>query len=304
MNKLPSVAIIIVNWNGRDYTHECLQSLRQLAYPNFKIILVDNGSTDGSVSFFRERHQEVEIIAHERNLGFTGGNNAGIRKALKDGYDYVLLLNNDTLITEEDVLSKMITSCEADSKIGMACPTIYYDKPSEKIWYAGATLSLWSGWKHHYTKPETDNVQSVGYTTGCCLLAKAKMIKDIGVLNEAYFLSVEDVEWSARAHKNGWETVYIPGVSIVHKDSISSRSKGEGVFSPTRIFYECRNSLWFIREYANPFQKTVIWPVRFFLYYLYKAFAYILLGRWEKLKAITRGIKEGMLTKNIHFKNS
>jgi len=134
-------------------------------------------------------------------------------------------------------------------------------------------------------------------------LAKKETIHDIGLLNNAYFLSVEDVEWSMRAQKKGWETVYVPRASIIHKDSLTSRSKTKGTYSATRIFYECRNRIWFVREYANVAQKIMVWPGLFLLRYFYKALAYLVLGRWEKLGAISRAMLDGFFTKSSRFKS-
>lgn len=292
----PKVSIIIVNWNGLSVTDECLQSLEKLDYPNFNITLVDNGSSDGSVAFFKKHHPKADVIALKTNTGFTGGNNTGIRKALKEKADYVLLLNNDTIVSEPAFLSKMIEACEANSRIGMACPTIFYDSPADKVWYAGAWLSLWKGWGHYYQVPKHDKIITTGYATGCCLLVQTQTIRDIGLLNDAYFLSVEDVEWSMRAKQNGWETVYIPGVSIIHKDSVSSRSDNKGKFSSTRVYCGFRNSIWFVREYATMFQKVSVWSFRFGFRYLYKITAYLFLGRWQKAQAITRGLKDGLFS--------
>lgn len=303
MSTNPSVAIIIVNWNGREITDECLCSLQDLEYPDYHIMLVDNGSTDGSADFFEKEYPTVQVLALDSNTGFTGGNNAGIQKALDEGFDYVLLLNNDTIVEDRNFLSEMITECEHNAEIGMACPTIFYDDPPGRVWYSGAWLSLWRGWGHYHQLPDTDKPTETGYTTGCCLLVKAETIRAIGLLNGAYFLTVEDVEWSARAHKHGWKTVYIPGAAINHKDSVSSRSQGEGTYSPLRIYYNSRNSIWFIREYATPFQKNVVWPLRLGLHFLYQASAYALLGRWHKLGAIYRGYKDGVSTPERIFKN-
>lgn len=303
MSSVPSVAIIIVNWNGLSVTDDCLRSLENLSYPNFKIILVDNGSTDGSVSYFQQQYPEVEMICLKTNTGFTGGNNAGMQKALNDEFDYILLLNNDTIVEDRNFMSEMITECENNSEIGMACPTIYYDEPENKVWYAGGWLSLWRGWGHYHQIPSDKEPTETGYTTGCCLLVKADAINDIGLLKEAYFLSVEDVEWSMRARKNGWKTVYLPGTSIIHKDSLSSRSKGKGTYSPTRVYYSFRNSIWFVREYATVFQKVLVWPFRISFRYFYRAFAYIVLGRWDKLRAISQGLKDGILSSESTFKD-
>lgn len=301
---MPSVAIIIVNWNGLELTEACLASLKKLDYQNFKVVLVDNNSDDGSVSCFKNKYENIHIIALDQNTGFTGGNNAGITWALKNEFDYVLLLNNDTVISDSNFLTTMISALESEEQAGMACPAIYdYNDPDE-VWYAGGKCSLWSSWAHNHSLPASQKPQNTGYATGCCLLAKSEMVQEIGLLNSAYFLSVEDVEWSVRAGKAGWGILFVPQASIFHKGSMSSRSDGKGMFSPARIYYEWRNSIWFIREYGNSVQKYVIWPLQFGTSFLYKTAAYLLLRRWKKLKAMKNGIKKGIFTRNDEFKNS
>lgn len=303
MKKVPSVAIIIVNWNGLGETTACLESLKELQYENYQIILVDNGSTDGSVNHFKQTFPSVTLISLPKNTGFTGGNNAGIRFAMKQDFEYVLLLNNDTVMTDPAFLFKMVNILENDDKTGMVGPTIYYHQSTKRIWYAGGKLSLWKGWSHFHSMPKSSSPLNTGYITGCCLLAKKKMIDKIGPLNKAYFLSVEDVEWSLRAKRKGWDLKHIPSAKIDHKDSLSSRSIEKGTYSPTRIYYEWRNSIWFIREYANILQKTVNWPILYGFTYLYNAGAYVILGRWKKLNAMTVGIKDGITAEERKFKN-
>src|SRR5699024_4853361 len=123
------------NWNGREVTDACLESLKHLRYGNYKIILVDNGSSDDSVSFFKEKYPLIQLIDLSQNTGFTGGNNAGIEWAMEQDFEYVLLLNNDTISSDPLFLAKMIEMMEKDEKNGMGCPTIYYHN-SDKVWYA------------------------------------------------------------------------------------------------------------------------------------------------------------------------
>ncbi len=304
MKQSPSVAIIIVNWNGREVTAACLESLKGLRYENYKIILVDNNSSDGSVSFFEKNYSDIELIALSENTGFTGGYNRGMRYALSNNFDYFLLLNNDTVITDFNFVSSMVKVLEHTDNAGMACPTIYYHQNPKEFWYAGAKLSLWRGWTHFHSPLKNSLPKKTGYATGCCLLVKKQTVNEIGLLNSSYFLSVEDVEWSQRAKNNGWNLLYIPGAAIYHKDGISSRAEGKGVYSPARIYYEWRNSIWFIREYANVIQKIAVWPIAYSAVYLFKAAAYLLLGRRKKLKAMTRGIKDGLLASSKKFKNN
>lgn len=303
MTKTLSVAIIIVNWNGLEVTDACLESLKQMQYQNYKIVLVDNGSLDGSVSFFAEKYSQIKLIALPENTGFTGGNNTGMKWALEQGFEYVLLLNNDTIASDPHFISTMVEVMEKDDRNGMACPTIYYHN-SNRIWYAGGKLSLWTGWKHYYKIPNsTQDFFETGYNTGCCLLAKSKMIHKIGLLNTAYFLSVEDVEWSMRAKQDDWNLLYIPGATVQHKDSMSSKSTGKGKYSPTRIYYDWRNSIWFIREYANAVQKYMLYPIHYGGTIIFKVAAYILLRRWVKLKAILKAVRDGCFDDSKIFKN-
>lgn len=299
----PSVAIIIVNWNGLKLTDACLESLKNINYPYYKIVLVDNASTDGSSSYFKAHYNDVKLITLSKNTGFTGGNNTGMQWALEQGFDYIMLLNNDTVVNDTSFLTKMVEVMKQNENIAIACPTIFYYN-SGKIWYAGGKLSLWSGWKHYHAIPDSSKKKyKTGYVTGCCLLAKSDMIREIGFLNNAYFLSVEDVEWSLRAKNNGWELAYIPDSILLHKDSMSSKSAEKGKYSPTRIYFEWRNSIWFIREYGNPFQKGIVWPLYFGGIILFKMAAYMLLGRSKKLKAIAKAVKDGLTADARQFKN-
>src|SRR5689334_14605179 len=141
----PSIAIIVLNWNGRDLTLDCLRSLEGVTTPNLCTILVDNASSDGSVEAVRRRyHDRVTIIQNADNLGFAAGNNVGIKKALDDGADYILLLNNDTVVAE-DFVDHLVKPMLATPEIGITAPKIYYAEPEKQIWFAGGEISLWRG---------------------------------------------------------------------------------------------------------------------------------------------------------------
>src|SRR5436190_7401977 len=133
----PSVAVIVLNWNGRDDTLACLESLAGLNYDNFQVMVVDNGSTDGSVGAIRPRFPGVEIIETGRNLGFAEGNNVGIRLALDRGMDYVFLLNNDTVV-DPSLLSELVAAAERCPEGGIFGAQILYHSDPLKIWFAGA----------------------------------------------------------------------------------------------------------------------------------------------------------------------
>src|SRR6185436_11716808 len=132
-----SIAIIVLNWNGRDLTLDCLRSLAAVTTPHVRIIVVDNASTDGSSDAVRQRYgSRVTLVENAQNLGFAAGNNAGIRRALDDGADYILLLNNDTVVAE-DFVDRLLEPMVGTPAIGITAPKIYYAEPEKQIWFAG-----------------------------------------------------------------------------------------------------------------------------------------------------------------------
>ena len=140
----PRVAVIVLNWNGREDTLECLRSIRSIAYSNFGVIVVDNGSTDGSVAAIRASQPSVEVIDTGENLGFAGGNNVGIRRALELGADYVLLLNNDTVV-DPGLLRAFVAAAALHPEAGAFGAKIYFHSEPTRIWYAGARWEAGAG---------------------------------------------------------------------------------------------------------------------------------------------------------------
>lgn len=294
----PDVYIIIINWNGIEDTAECVASLAQQTYPSFRIVIVDNAS-DNTREVERLKAiatDNTHIIASPMNLGFTGGNNLGIQYAIEHGANYVLLLNNDTVVSDPALLAGLVAAAELDPAIGLLSPSIAYYKPEPRLWYAGAALSLWSGWRHRNQLPAALRPVDTGYTSGCCVLARVEMISAIGKLDERYFLSVEDVEWALRARRANWRVVYVPQLSIRHKASASTRDHHTGgTYSPIRIYYEQRNTIWLIRQYGNRLQRYGVWPLRLVIRWLYYIAGYITLRRWSKFRALLRAIHDGIV---------
>ncbi|MBI5670126.1 MAG: glycosyltransferase family 2 protein [Chloroflexi bacterium] len=242
----PAVSIIVLNYNGCEDTLACLRSLEHLTYPNVEVIVVDNDSADGSVDAFKQAHPGVQIIQTGANLGFTGGNNVGIRYALKHGADYVMLLNNDTVVAP-DMVDILIEAMEANPRIGVSGPTIYYYSAPEIIWSAGGTID----WRHGTTSMiglnEEDKSQfgnaprPVDFVTGCCLLARRDVWEQAGLLDEKFFMYYEETEWCVRASRAGYQIVHVPTAMLWHKISIESRAA-----SPRTHYYMTRNRLLFL----------------------------------------------------------
>jgi len=247
--KEPLVFVVLLNWNGWRDTLECVESCRRLAYPDFRIIIVDNGSTDGSEAILRERCPDTEFIQTGANLGFAGGNNMGIRRALEQGADHVWLLNNDTVVAP-DALASLVRVAEGDDRAGMVgSKIVYYDRP-ELLWYAGAVLDparphrpAHRGLREH-DRGQYDTVEETGYVTGCSLLVRRAVLETAGLLDEGLFLYFEDVDWCARARRAGWRLMYAPSSVVRHKESVSAG----GAASPSVVYYTARNRLYFVKR--------------------------------------------------------
>lgn len=215
----PHVCVVILSWNRPDHILACLASLRKQDYPSFEVVVVDNGSVDGSPALIRQRFPEVTLVENGRNLGFAGGSNVGITLALARGADYVLLLNDDTEVPP-DLLRALVEVGESDPDIGILGPKIYYGN-SRVIWSAGGLVDG-RGWAQHLRVGESDDglpepVREVDYVTGCAVLVKRKVIERVGVLDERFFAYFEETEWCARARRVGFRVVYVPQACMWHK---------------------------------------------------------------------------------------
>ena len=288
------VTIIILNWNGKEDTIECLESLKHITYPNYEILLVDNGSTDGSVECFRERYPVMEIIENGENLGFAEGNNVGIRRAMDDGADYVLLLNNDTVVDPE-FLGELVKVAEGDEEIGVVGPKIYYYDEPNKIHYGGGKINWWIGRPYHclINTIDSDNfindAEDVDFVTGCCMLLNVQINNDI-FFDEKYFAYFEDADLCVRLQRSGYKLVYNPNSKIWHKISRSS-----GLQSEFYNYHFGRNRILFMKKHAHFMYKIIFYPYQVvfkglvgFLYFGIK---------YKKIKlanAFLNGIKDGL----------
>lgn len=297
-----SVAIILLNWNGFDYTKACLESLREITYSDCQMILVDNGSTDGSLERLQALFPEVVFLHTPLNLGFTGGNNLGMEYASKLGYSYILLLNNDTLV-EKDFLAPLVEHLDASPTVAAVQPLIYYVHDQKKLWNAGGNYRKWLGDSPtSYLIRDFNRPYPTDWITGCALLIKASVIQQVGMLDAAYFAYHEDVDWSLRMKKAGMTLAVVPQSRIYHVAGASSTSKESGKegFLDSKIHYlNVRNQFFQLRKYAVfPYALTA-WP-----YQLAKMSGYvgyfILRGRWSKLKAVFTGVKEGLAKDIAH----
>ncbi|MGA9116843.1 MAG: glycosyltransferase family 2 protein [Bacteroidota bacterium] len=265
----PLVYIILVNWNGRAVTLDCLASLRKSTYPHKKILVVDNASSDGSADAIRATFPEAEVLQTGANLRFAGGNNAGIRRALEEGADMVLLLNNDTTV-EEDFLEPLVRRLASDPLAGAAGPRIVYHDDPSRIWYAGGRINFWTGTASHRGIREPDGAPfdtpgETDYATGCCLITRREVLERVGLLDTSYFMYAEDADWCLRARRAGYRIQYEPASRIRHKVSVSSG----GHLSFFKIRHKALSTFRFFARHARWYH----WPVFPWLSVLVNAWA-------------------------------
>lgn len=297
-----SVAAILVNWNGFDFTQSCLESLRKVDFPSLKVILVDNASQNQEGPRLKRAFPEVELIENPQNLGFSGGNNVGIRYALGQGFSHVLLLNNDTEV-EPDFLKEMMRKMNQTSGIGVVQPLILFLHDRKKIWSAGGKWisSLGRAITLGDREPIADyrfKKQELDWATGCCMLITREALQKEGLLNEQYFAYFEDVEWSLRFRDAGFRIALAEKAMIYHEAGASSKKKNpEGNLSPKVFFYNVRNQFFLIRSlHRSPgdFFRTLAGLIfhlgRFSLWMGY----FLIRGRFQKLNSVAKGIRDGL----------
>lgn len=253
MDSHPLVYIIVLNWNGRADTEECLRSLLGLTYPNYRVLVVDNGSTDGSVDHLRRLFSGAQFIENKTNLGFAAGNNRGIEHAMNNRADYVFILNNDTVVLP-DVLNELVAAAEGDPKIGAVGPKICYYSNPERIWCLGGRISFFLGCTWHVAGRQKDRakyqgIRDVDYLTGCALLLKRDVIEGVGcfdsIFGPGYF---EDTDLCMRIRHKGYRLACVEQARILHK---ISRSSG-GAATSLKTYLKIRNAAIFFRRYARP----------------------------------------------------
>jgi hypothetical protein len=291
---MPLVYIILVNYNGYKDTIECVNSLKKISYKNYKIVVVDNASSDNSVEILMEELSNCMIIESKKNIGFAGGNNLGIKYALNHNADYIMLLNNDTIV-ESQFLNDMINSFNVNNKIGIVgCKIMYYPEKNI-IWYGGGYIDWFKFIGVHYgmrqiDKGQSNNKKEIDFITGCCMLVKREVFEKIGLLSEDYFMYFEDVDFCVKVKNAGFVIWYNSEAVIYHKVGLSSGGE-ESSFS---IEWCTRNRLLFMDKYKNNVNKFSLILSKIFFYgtRFIRCFQYTLKNKKDKAKAIIDGIKE------------
>jgi GT2 family glycosyltransferase len=277
-SRFPLVAIIILNWNGRDDTLACLDSLSRLMYPAYRVVVVDNGSEDDSVAAIRTAYPQVTLIEAGDNLGFVGGNNLGLEQARTWNAKYALLLNNDT-IADPDSLRLLVETAEEDSSIGIVGPSVYYFDHPDVLWTAGGSIDWERGDSRMIGVGEVDHGQygvkprQVDFISGCALLIKMSLVESVGPLDPRFFAYYEETEWCVRISRSGYKIFHVPGARIWHKISLKAREASIAV-----NYYMIRNRLLFLKLTGAGFKP---WFNTLFLEYATRLVSWTVKPKWR-----------------------
>ena len=268
----PEISLIIIHWNQERLTVETINSLNNLNYLNLNIILVDNGSDDGSAERISKRFKDISLIRSETNLGYAGGANLGLNKALKSNSEYFFILNND-IVVDANMCNHLISKMEAPNhkKVGICSPKIYYFEPSDRIWFAGGTHDSTTGICQHLGFGEKDNESNsvaryCTFLNGCAMLIRRSVVQKIGLFDVSYFHTGEDVDYSIRAQKAGFKLLCVPEAKLWHK----IRASAGGHIKPSYKYnyYEYRNRVLIYKKYFNTSARHFVGKISLSKFYL------------------------------------
>lgn len=248
--KKSDVAVIIVNYNGAHLTCKCIDTINNSTY-KADIIVVDNASGAGDVETIKKQHPEAVVLSNSYNAGFSGANNRAIEYAVERGYNYLMLLNNDTEI--DPLMIEILKDSAREDTVVVPC-MYYFDSP-QKLWYAGGYIDKRTGTAKHIENIDTGR-QADGtfcdFATGCCIMLCRETIEKVGLLDEAFFMYQEDVDYSIRLREQGIRILLQPAAKLWHK--VGSTSGGKK--SPMAIYYGSRNKLINIKKHRDYFLWT------------------------------------------------
>lgn len=252
----PLVYILVLNYNGAKDTIECINSLQKISYNNYKIVIIDNKSTDNSLCELEQFNSSCIFIKSEENLGYAGGNNLGIKYAMESKADYILILNNDTIV-EKDFLSNIINSCEKDN-VSVASPKVYfYD--NKRINAFGASKDFLERVKNigenKVDGVDYENDIYVKYIMGCCMLIKTDVIEDVGMFDDKFFMYLEETDLCERINKK-YKIKVCASSKIYHKCGASTKSSSK--INYFTEYYFRRNLLYFLMKNCSLTKRIFI----------------------------------------------
>lgn len=284
---------VVLSWNGRDDTLACLRSLTGVDPGTLAVICVDNGSIDGSVAAIRREFPTVTLIENGANLGFSGGNNVGIRAALEAGAEWVVLVNNDATVAS-DFVEAFEAAATQNPKAGALCGKVFFAEPSDRIWFAGQRFSAttgYSGRPRGYGRkdgPEYAEVIPIERAVGAFMAVSRSVLGVVGLLDDELFAYVEDVDWSLRIRAAGFDVLFVPGARAWHR--VSASTGGEAVSTHT-LYYGVRNTIA-VTERHRPLPIGVTTVRRFAILATFALHGLRRPGRKQALAAVVEGYRD------------
>ncbi|MEE8415691.1 MAG: glycosyltransferase family 2 protein [Desulfobacterales bacterium] len=286
---IESIGIVVLNWNQQALTRECIGSIRNSDFKNYKIFLLDNGSRQGEWEEFSTPCEDIIFIRNEENLGFARGANIGITAAMEYGCDYLFLLNNDTLI-DPLCLSEMMKHWAVDETVGVITPKILQYDRRDTLFAAGGRLIKSLGQPllrglNEKDRGQYDKNETVTFASGCAMLIKVSVIREIGMFYEDFFAYAEDMDLCSRVSKQNYKMLYIPTAKVWHKFAGST-----GVESPLFYYLHTRNRMIFAKR-NNVFLVYFFAFMPFFILYrvLYLITRLLMTKRFSQAKAVFKG---------------
>lgn len=293
---------VLLNWNGKDVTPRCLDSIFRSPSPPDLVVVVDNASVDGSAEIIRNRYPDVALLVNDSNVGFAEGCNVGIRYLLERAFDLVLLLNNDTVV-DAQCFSELRRAAQAHPAAAYGA-TIYELAPPEKVWFSGGSISRLTLDARHETAPPGAAVGPTGFITGCCLMFRADALKRIGLLDRDYFAYYEDVDWCLRARAAGEQLLQVPAAIVRHDVSHSFRKtapldEAAAPYSwmqsrPVVLYLAYRNRLLLARKHARGELHLGFLTLRRLSRAAAHAGMLLLAGRARQARAVADGTFDGL----------
>lgn len=290
------VAVVILNWNGGEDIMDCLKSVFASAHKTLEVVVVDNGSVDGSSDAIRRQFPQVHFIVNPRNLGFAKGSNQGMEWALERHIHYVLLLNGDARIDPAAIHELLIATRSEDDSV-VSCPRMYLGKSNDEIrrlWFVYGTVKLWAGLFQNPAFNEIDSSKwsqpvDMEYASGCCMMIPARILRHVGMLDEAFFAYCEDIDFSLRVREAGFRLRYLPTAHLWHGSSKPTDRTRSAFYR----YLATRNNLWVVRKHGSWLERMAcfcVLPTRS----LFRIARMVCKMQWDSIVAELKGIGDGV----------
>ena len=287
----PHVCVVVLAWNHKQDTIECLESLRSTDYQDFHLIVVDNGSTDGTSELIQRVFPDMEVLHSPTNLGIAGGYNLGLEKALERDAKYVMVANNDILV-DPSLIRELVTALEGTQHAGMGMPKIFnYYGDQTRLWCTGAR------WRRFPPGVKMMGVNArdsrrfarrmwLEYAPSCCLMIRCEVLRRIGFFDTGYHFYYDDWDFSARLRQAGYKILFVPEAKLWHKVSVSTQRSDK----PAKWWYTMgRSTVRFYIRHASPsilIQYSIWFLIRESLKFKFARIKPFLLGARHELRLL------------------